>query len=159
MNVQWNPRWRRAWWVASAVGTALFIGLDWLLRAWTGQSPLAPTATGLWLSVGVGMILGLAGILHERYLLRYKRTFLLAFYRAPLPERLQWKYQGPNLLINGWFTLAILALIAWCYFTHVFVLPALFALNAVFFLGNRHAAQVFNAELEQHPEDASQETN
>jgi hypothetical protein len=147
MSVQWNPRWRLTWFVGPAVCTAIFVGTDWLLRAW-GARGLAPTATDLWLSIGWGMALGLAGMLWEGYLLRHRREFLLAINRASLLERLKWKYQGPNLLLNGWFFLAILSLIAWCYFNEVFVLPALCALNAVYFMGNRRAVQEFNAKRE-----------
>jgi hypothetical protein len=147
MNKCWNPTWRLAWFVASAAGTALFLGIDWVLRAWSGHSALAPTAADLWLSVGWGLALGLVAMIWEWYLLRTRREFLLAFHQAPLRERLQWKYQGPNLLHSGWLVLAILALIAWCYFNKVFVLPALCALNAgQFFMGNRRALQEFNAK-------------
>ena len=131
MSIFFNPRWRLAWSATSAVITALFVILDWVLRSLTGESPLAPSATDLGLLVGVGMALGLVGMRWESYLLRHRRVFLLAFHRAPLAERLKWKHLGPNLLMQCWFTIPILLLIAWCYFSQVFVLPMLFAMNAV----------------------------
>jgi hypothetical protein len=82
----------------------------------------------------------------EGYLLRHRREWVLALHQAPLTERLKWKYQGPNLLLNGWRALAVVSLIAWCYFSDVFVLPALCAANAVIFVGNRRAAQEFQAK-------------
>src|SRR5437868_2825915 len=100
MNVLWNPKWRLIWSAVSAVGMACFVGLDWLIRTWTGHIGLAPTTPDLWLSVALGMVLGLAGMLWEGYLLRSRRELVLACHRAPLAERLQWKYQGPNLLLN-----------------------------------------------------------
>ena len=93
------------------------------------------------------MALGLVAMLWDWYKLRTRREFLLAFHHASLRERLRWKYQRPNLLLNGWLVLAILALIAWCYFNQIFVLPALCALNAgQYFMGNRRAIQEFNAK-------------
>jgi hypothetical protein len=145
MSWTWNPRWRLTWFVASAVGTVFFVGLDWLLR-WSGHSALAPTVTNLWLSVGWGIALGLASMLWEGYLLRNRAAFLLAFHRAPLTERLKWKYQGPNLLMSGWLVIAIWSLIAWCIYKEVFVGPAICAMNAVLFMGNRRALQEFNAK-------------
>jgi hypothetical protein len=130
-----------------AVATVLFVGLDWLLGDRAGQSFLAPRATDLWLSVALGMALGAATMLWERYQLRSQRGHLLAFHQAPLRDRLSWSFQRTNLLQGGWIVLAQLALLGWCYFSGVFVLPALFAMNAVHFAGNRRLAGEFNEEL------------
>jgi hypothetical protein len=146
MSVFWNPASRLAWFRMSAVGLAVFVVIDWLLRGWAGQPGLAPTVAQLWLSVAWGTVLGLAGMLWEGYLLRSRGERLLALHRTPLTERLKWKYQGPNLLLNGWFVLALFSLIAWCYVSEVFVLPALCAVNVVVFGGNRRAAHEFQAK-------------
>jgi hypothetical protein len=82
-------------------------------------------------------------MLWEGYLLRNRREFLLAFHGAPFSERLKWKYQGRNLLLNGWLVVAIISLIAGCNFNEVFVVPALCAVNAVLFLGNQRAVREF----------------
>lgn len=147
MNAPWNPAWRLAWCVVSAVGTVVFVAIDWMLREWAGLTGLAPTAVHLWVSVGAGMALGLVAMLWESYLLRNKREFLLSFHRTGFSERLQWKHQRKNLQLNGWLVLAILFLIACCYFNEIFVLPAILATNAVLFMGNRRATQEFQAEL------------
>jgi hypothetical protein len=94
---------------------------------------------------------GLAGLLWERSLLRYRREFLLIFHRTPLPRRLGWKHQRPNLLLNGWFLLVLFAVIGWSAAAGVFVLPALFAANAAQFAGNRRLAAEFHAELLHDP--------
>jgi hypothetical protein len=126
-----------------AVAAALFVGLDWLLGDRTGRSLLAPRAADLWLSVALGMALGAVSMLWERYQLRSQRGRLLAFHQAPLRDRLGWRFQRTNLLQGGWIVLALIALIGWCFFSGVFVLPALFAMNAVQFAGNRRLAGEF----------------
>ncbi len=118
-----------------------------------GQASLAPSAAALGLSVGLGAALGAAAALWERYLLRSWRGFLLAFHRAPLGERLRWRYQKTNLLLSGWLLLAVLALVGWCVLSRTNVLPALFALNAVQFAANRRRAGRFNEELQSRAGD------
>src|SRR5947209_2469098 len=99
MSVLYNPRWRLAWSAGTAVAAVL--GIDWLLRQ--GSHPaLAPSAATLWLSVALGATLGAAAALWEGYLLARRRDILLALHRAPLGERLTWRYQKMNLLAGGW---------------------------------------------------------
>jgi hypothetical protein len=147
MSVLYNPRWRLAWSAGTALAAAALLGADWLLRR-GGHAALAPSAAALWISVSLGAALGAAAALWERYLFGNRRGFLLAFHRAPLSERLRWRYQKTNLLVSGWLLLAVLALIGWCVHSGAFVLPALFALNAVQFAANSRSAGRFNEELQ-----------
>jgi hypothetical protein len=132
-----------------AVLTALFLGLDWFLRERLGHGGLAPRASDLWLSVALGTVLGAVALLWDRYQLRNQRGYLLAVHQAPLGERLTWRFQRTNLLPRIGIFLALLALIGWCVHAGVLVLPALFALNAVEFAGNRKLAGQLNEELQQ----------
>lgn len=149
MSFLYNPRWRLTWSVAMAGATGLLIGIDGFLRYTAGQSFLAARAADLWLSVAVGLALGAVALLWDRYRLRHQRHRLLAIHQTPLNQRLTWRFQRSNLLQNGWLVLALLALVAWCYFSGVFVLPALFAVNAVEFAGNRKLAAELDEELRQ----------
>jgi len=146
MSILYNPRWRLAWSAGTAAAAAALVGIDWLLRR-GGHDGLAPSAAMLWLSLSLGAVLGAAAALWERHQLRNRRDFLLAFHRAPLRERLSWRYQKTNLIAGGWLLLAVLALLGWCAFCRVFVLPALFAMNAVQFAANRRLAGRFDEDL------------
>jgi hypothetical protein len=143
----YNPKWRIVWSAGAAVATAVMVGADWLLRSGGGRSFLAPSAADLWLSVALGLALGGAAALWERYLLSNQRGHLRAFHRAPLRERLAWHHQRTNLLLNGWLVVALLALIGWCVAWGVFVLPALLAVNAAQFACNARLAGRFDEEL------------
>jgi hypothetical protein len=147
MSVLYNPRWRLTWSAVMAVATALLVGLDWALRSTAGQNFMAARASDLWLSVALGVVLGAVALLWDRYQLRKRRDHLLAVRQTPLKDRLAWRFQRTNLLYNGWLFLAMVALVVWCYVSGVFVLPAVFAMNAVQFAGNRRLAGEFNEEL------------
>lgn len=149
MTLLYNPRWRLAWCAGSVLAFTAIVGIDWLLRSAGGKTFMAPTTAALWLSVALGAILGALAALWERHLLHARRSHLLAFHRAPLGERLSWRLQKVNLLLSGWLVLALLILIGWCVFAGVFVLPALFAANAVQFAFNRRLAAEFSDELRQ----------
>ena len=91
------------------------------------------------------MALGLAGILWEWNERRVPTRVPPGLRPGSAPERLKWKYQGPNLLLNGPFLLAIWLLVGWCLLSQVFVLPALCG-RLLCSPGNRHLAQEFNTE-------------
>jgi hypothetical protein len=110
---------------------------------------MAPTPVALYQSIGLGAVLGLAGLLWERYMFGRQREFLLAFNRDSLRERLRWKYQRKNLLLSGWVLLALFGLLGWCLYQWVFVLPAVFSADAVLFAGNSRVAGEFQMELRQ----------
>ena len=139
--------------VGSAALLALFLACDWTPRGQGWGSFLAPTAADLWIAVGLGVLLGVAGGVWERFLLTRRRADQLTFHRAPLAERLRWRHQWPSLQQNGWFLLLMFALIGWCAWSWVFVLPPLLALNAVIFACNRRLVAGFRSELES-PQDA-----
>jgi hypothetical protein len=134
--------------VVAALLLAVFLAVDHYTRVPGGLNFLAPTRAALWLSVGLGASLGLVGLLWERHMLRHRRAFLLEFYRAPLLERAKWKYQRGNLIYTGWLLLLLWALIAWCVYAKVFLLPGAFAVVAVQFAGNRRLAGDFYAALQ-----------
>jgi hypothetical protein len=146
---------RLAWAALNAFGLAALLAVDWLTRP-SGQSFMAPSAGALWLSVGLGVALGAAGAAQERYLLRHRRDFLLAFARAPLRERLSWGLQRTNLWLGGWFLALLLALAVGCYLSGVFVLPVVYAANAVLFAFNGRRAAQFAAEARRQTEEQPQ---
>jgi hypothetical protein len=148
-----SPNLRLAWAVGSAALLAAFLIGDWTARGQGWESFLAPTSGDLWLAVGLGALVGVTGCVWERYLLIHRRADQLAFHRAPLAERLGWRHQWPNLQQNGWFLLLMFALIGWCAWSWVFVLPPLLATNAVMFACNRRLVAGFRAELD-GPQDA-----
>jgi len=148
MNLLYNPGWRIAWSVGSAVVLVSFVAADWVWRSGS-QSFLAPSAAALWLSVALGLALGGMTALWERYLFLNQRDYLLAFLRASLWERLSWHHLKSNLLLNGWLILSLLALLGGCFVSGVFVLPPLLAVNAVTYAFNGRLAGQFNEELRQ----------
>jgi hypothetical protein len=148
MSTPHTPLTRLRWAAVCAVGAAALVGTDWLLRVAGATTAMAPTPTALGLSLALGAALGAAAAAWDRYALVKHRGHLLAFFRAPLAARLSWRYQKTNLLLYGWQIAALLALIGWCVYSGVFVLPALLAANAVQFAANRKLAAEF--ELDRH---------
>jgi hypothetical protein len=128
-----TQRGQRIWAAVNGVATVSLAGADWLGRAWGGGSFMAPTLGLLWLSIALGGALGAAGLTAAWLMPQAQREFTAEFGRLPLRERLLWRYQRRNLLYHGWFLLLLLGLIGWCWHSAVFVLPAIFAANAVLF--------------------------
>jgi hypothetical protein len=112
-----NPRWQRTWAAASGVIALAFTAADWLARDAGGVSFIAPSHALLWLSLALGGGLGLLGLAQAWLIPRPQR------------ERARWR----NLLYSGWYMLLMYGLFAWCWFSEVLVLPAIFAANAVLF--------------------------
>src|SRR4051794_11364351 len=102
MHFVFSPAVRLAFAVGCALGAALLVGADWSLRSTGIPSPFGPTAPRLWVSVGLGAVVGGLAGLWESYLLRRQRAFLLDFYLTPVRDRYCWRLQRKNLLLCGW---------------------------------------------------------
>jgi hypothetical protein len=152
MSILYNPRWRLGWSVVAAIGAAILVGIDWILRVAGVQPSMAPTVGDLWLSLALGAALGGAAALYERHLLLNHRSYLLDCHRAPLSTRLSWRFQRTNLLQAGWLLVATLAFIGWCIYSGVFVLPGLLVENVVLFAWNRKLVAQFKEEMQKPAE-------
>ncbi len=136
MSILYNPRWRLGWSIATAAGAAALAGTDWLLRS-AGVSPCWPPPRASCGCRSCSARSWRRGGPLDRHLLTGHRGFLLTIHRTPLPACLSWRFQRVNLLLNGWLIVALLALIGWCYYSGVFALLVLLAVNAVQFAANR----------------------
>jgi hypothetical protein len=143
-----EPRYRLTCSAVCTLVLAFLIGYDWLVRAEGGASFLAPTATALWLAVGLGTVVGALVIVLERFLLVHRRAEQLAFHRSTYWERLSWKHQRANLLLTCGLLLLAFAVLRACAHWQVSPLPLLLAWVAVASVGNRRLAASFKAELD-----------
>lgn len=143
-----SPRARLTWSLASVVLLQVLVGLHWLARLEGRQSFLAPTSFDLWLSIGLGALVGAIGAAWERFLFTHRSDDQIAFYRIPFKERPKSPYFWKGLWQSGWLLILMFGLIGWCALTGVFVLPAILATNAVQFASNLRIVTRFRAELE-----------
>jgi hypothetical protein len=132
-NVFAQPKWQRVWAVANGALALVFAGADWLARDQGWGSFLAPSQDLLWQSIVLGSGLGLLALTAAWLMPRSQREFTAEFAGLPLRERLRWRHQKWNLLYSSWSLLLIWGLIGWCWLSGVFVLPGIFAANAVLF--------------------------
>ncbi len=133
MGLLGTRRRQQLWAAISSSAVVVLVGVDWLTREESGRSFMAPTAELLWVSVGLGAGLG-ASMLAATWLApRRQREFAAEMARLPVRERLRWRHQRRNLLYHGWCVAGIWALAGCCLYRWVFILPAVYAMNAVLF--------------------------
>ncbi len=128
-----------AWAAMNAIPVVVLVGLDWIAREESGSSFMAPSTNLLWVSIGLGALLGVATAAATRYATTSQRNFAAKFARLPYRERLRWTHQRLFLLYYGWWFAAFCLLAAWCLFWWVFILPAVFAMNGVVLATKTHA--------------------
>src|SRR5262245_24743558 len=133
MSLLSKRRGQQVYAAVSAAAVAVLVGVDWLLREDSGRSFMAPTVRLLWASIGWGAGLGVAMLAFCWLALPRDREFVAKM--APLPRReRRWRSLRRTLLYNGWCMVGIWGLAAWCLYWRVFILPAVFAMNAVVFV-------------------------
>ncbi len=138
-----------AWAAFSALSVGGLVLIDRLTREGDGRSLIAPTAGLLWTSIGLGAGLGAVALAATWLAPSGQRAFAAEFARLPLRERARWKHQRRNLRYHGWFLIAGGALAVWCAYWWVFMLPAVYAMNAVLFAGLPRWVIPASAPLEQ----------